>query len=138
MAERCRTWNHGENCGLLNSGGTRGFLCSCGHGKVGEAFSKVTAWKDFASHVTRVAINSLFLVPFLERTRQHIGRSGTERSKSKETESKRPKACAARGKCQRTKKCGGCGTVYYCSKACQTTHWKRHKSECGKNKRASA
>ena len=31
-------------------------------------------------------------------------------------------------------KCGGCGVVPYCSKACQTQHWKKpagaHKGEC--------
>jgi len=28
------------------------------------------------------------------------------------------------------KSCGGCRTVYYCSRACQTAHWPTHKSAC--------
>lgn len=30
------------------------------------------------------------------------------------------------------KRCGGCGTVGYCSKECQTEGWKEHKGECGR------
>eukprot|EP01084_Bolivina_argentea_P178801 309050_1 len=31
-----------------------------------------------------------------------------------------------------TKTCGGCKSVVYCSKKCQTNHWKSHKTECKK------
>ena len=31
-----------------------------------------------------------------------------------------------------TKKCTGCGTQWYCSKACQRGHWRAHKTECRK------
>eukprot|EP01084_Bolivina_argentea_P093741 168558_1 len=28
------------------------------------------------------------------------------------------------------KRCSGCKQVYYCSKQCQSNHWKQHKKEC--------
>ena len=40
--------------------------------------------------------------------------------------------CAAPG-CGATrglKRCGGCGTVRYCSEACSRVHWWAHKAEC--------
>ena len=40
--------------------------------------------------------------------------------------------CAAEG-CTNTqglRKCGGCGTVRYCSEACSRAHWRAHKAEC--------
>ena len=42
-----------------------------------------------------------------------------------------PKICVA---CQKEwrhmQKCGGCKTVYYCTRRCQRTDWKHHKDEC--------
>jgi hypothetical protein len=29
-----------------------------------------------------------------------------------------------------SKKCGKCKKVWYCSRECQTSHWKLHKSVC--------
>ena len=43
-----------------------------------------------------------------------------------------PRVCAAPG-CGAThglKRCGGCGTVRYCSQACCKAHWRAHKAEC--------
>lgn len=39
--------------------------------------------------------------------------------------------CAS-GPCRKvgTLRCGSCKTTYYCSKVCQTAHWKRHKLTC--------
>ena len=43
-----------------------------------------------------------------------------------------PRVCAAPG-CGAThglRRCGGCGTVRYCSAACSRAHWRAHKAEC--------
>eukprot|EP01084_Bolivina_argentea_P302278 521744_1 len=40
--------------------------------------------------------------------------------------------CSGCKQCKKTKKCGGCKFVYYCSRKCQTDHWKHHKAECKK------
>ncbi len=43
-----------------------------------------------------------------------------------------PRICAAPG-CGTTnglRRCGGCGTVRYCSEACCKAHWQAHKAEC--------
>ncbi|KAG2373471.1 hypothetical protein C9374_012078 [Naegleria lovaniensis] len=42
------------------------------------------------------------------------------------------KVCAACGKPNATKRCGGCHGVVYCSKECQVAHWKTHKVDCKK------
>ena len=31
------------------------------------------------------------------------------------------------------KRCKNCFAIYYCSKACQTEHWKEHREKCKKN-----
>ena len=43
-----------------------------------------------------------------------------------------PRLCAAPG-CTATRvlhRCGGCGTVRYCSAACSHAHWREHRTEC--------
>ena len=43
-----------------------------------------------------------------------------------------PRVCAAPG-CPSThglRRCGGCGTVRYCSEACSRAHWREHKVAC--------
>ena len=43
------------------------------------------------------------------------------------------KKCAAAGCSNKgVKKCSTCRATYYCCKACQKTHWKKHKKECYK------
>ncbi|KAL4586894.1 hypothetical protein LXL04_011541 [Taraxacum kok-saghyz] len=47
--------------------------------------------------------------------------------------------CAAKGGQRRcsgsaNRRCGGCGTVFYCSVSHQTSHWGVHKEECGRLK----
>ena len=44
--------------------------------------------------------------------------------------------CGLCGKACKELKCGRCGQVYYCDKACQRSHWKRHKPECAQRQRA--
>lgn len=38
--------------------------------------------------------------------------------------------CANGCRNEGTLKCSGCGSIVYCSKACQKSHWKTHKPTC--------
>ena len=56
----------------------------------------------------------------------------TETSAARPARPPAPRVCAAPG-CGATnglKRCGGCGTVRYCSQACCKAHWPAHKAEC--------
>ena len=51
-----------------------------------------------------------------------------------------PRVCAAPG-CGATRglrRCGGCGTVRYCSAACSRAHWRAHKGKCRRLQAAKA
>ena len=72
LAERCRTWNHGQNCEYL---ATRKVplsldcdedpLRGCGKGKaVTPEFRKGKAWRSAIPYVTRIAIGPLYGVPY--------------------------------------------------------------------------
>ena len=43
-----------------------------------------------------------------------------------------PRVCAAPGcgAMRGLRRCGGCGTVRYCSTACSRAHWREHRAEC--------
>jgi len=45
---------------------------------------------------------------------------------------RQPRMCAAPGcgAMRGLKRCGGCGTVRYCSEACSRVHWREHRAEC--------
>jgi len=46
--------------------------------------------------------------------------------------------CANCGSRDAKSACGGCLTVCYCDKACQTSHWPGHKRECKLTRRRHA
>ncbi|TDL19948.1 hypothetical protein BD410DRAFT_873356 [Rickenella mellea] len=73
LAERCRSWKHGENCEYESQGKIplaeameENPLCSCGRGKDVEGMSKVALWSKLAPYVTRIALSPLFSVSYLE------------------------------------------------------------------------
>ena len=43
----------------------------------------------------------------------------------------KPETCKAKN-CQKkgTSRCGRCKNVWYCSRQCQLSHWKKHKKKC--------
>jgi MYND finger len=134
MAERCRDWEHKKSCNFEHHVPGPA-LCSCGVGKVkGKDVCKV--WPHANDFVTRVAIAPLFASPYLEPS---IG--GPLCLNGRKTEPKPvflPDNDQTVGvKCQDcgkdgAKKCGGCGEVFYCSRACQRRDWKKHKTACQK------
>ncbi|KAJ8495750.1 hypothetical protein ONZ51_g1508 [Trametes cubensis] len=123
FVERCRTWEHGENCEYLARKQVPltlemevDPLCSCGRGKDVDSLLKVDEWKRYAPYVTRIAISPLFAVSYLET----IGR---------DPEAHKCSVCRGRGK-PKLKACSGCAKVRYCSQVCQKKDWHRHKPQC--------
>ena len=134
-------------------------LCSCGIGKVGDGLGQ-SKWKEAACFATRIAISPLYVAGYLESAKggplsqNTIKRlpSSRESSTTRESKDKRftvtevncPKAVGGKSyvvtevmKCHDcgkdgAKKCGACGEVYYCSRACQRRDWKKHKAACQK------
>ena len=53
-----------------------------------------------------------------------------EEGKEDEKKLYRKVECEVCGK-EDAKRCAGCGTVGYCSKACQAQAWKVHRNDCG-------
>ena len=51
-----------------------------------------------------------------------------------------PRVCAAQGctNTQHLRRCGGCGAVRYCSKACSKAHWRAHRAECRRLQKEAA
>jgi hypothetical protein len=132
MIERCRDWEHKDTCEYLKGSSEKGWMCSCGKGKATQEFLDVESWAEFAPNVVRFALSPLFPAPFIEQTRQHSLMKFDQVMKNLKLDIVENKACFGCGaSAGETKKCGGCGKVYYCGKDCQRRHWKWHKPECG-------
>jgi MYND finger len=123
FVERCRSWNHEENCEYKSQGKIPltqimevDPLCSCGRGKDVEGMSKAALWRDFAPYVTRVALSPLFAVSYLET----VGRDPA---------AYRCSLCRGKGK-PKLMTCSDCKKVRYCSRECQKKDWKTHKKRC--------
>jgi len=135
VAESCRTWQHNDRCeyrkrGIpaCNEDKRASPLCQCGFGKDLGTFATLAAWNEIQSQATRVAIYPLFPFghPDMSSGDIDIGKKILERAGGK------PDACAnCRGPGQSTLMvCSRCKKMSYCSKKCQTAHWRTHKPEC--------
>lgn len=124
LAERCRfSWQHTDKCEYRKKGtiplseeSDEDPLCSCGRGKDVACMNRNELWRPFAPHVTRIALSPLFAVSYLET----VGR---------QTSSHRCFVCRGNGQ-PNIRACSSCKKVRYCSKACQTKHWREHKTQC--------
>lgn len=137
LSERCRTWEHLPSCEYKKVGATvplsqklgEAVLCSCGKGKIPEAFLGLPGWKEAASkHAVRVGISPAFACPLVERTVDFAA------VMPREKEVARCKSCGKKegdlegeGKLRRCVRCRG---VFYCSGECQKKDWKKHRFEC--------
>jgi hypothetical protein len=122
-------------------------ICSCGKGKVGQEFRDVVKWRQFSGLVTRVAIQPIFPVPWLEAPRPIIAAADLNgERKTQNTPSTTPatnneaaamttkpmtNVCKVCSKEVAGKMCGKCKLVAYCSRECQAKDWKDHKKVCG-------
>lgn len=137
LAERCRTWEHGQNCEYLAEkkiplsleyDGDP--LCSCGKGKaVTPEFRSEIGWKSAIPFVTRIAIGPLYGVPYAEDVGRCIAGLIPENPLQPE------KRCQKCGSLEKPKLlvCTGCRDVSYCSTDCQKADWKAHKGICRKD-----
>jgi len=148
MVESARTWEHTANCEYKMEGIPRKGpipICSCGKGKVGQEFRDVVKWRQFSGLVTRVAIQPIFPVPWLEAPRPIItaaadnGGRKTQNTPSTNPATNNegtatkpmPNVCKVCSKEVAGKMCGKCKLVAYCSRECQAKDWKEHKKVCG-------
>ncbi|KAH9848283.1 hypothetical protein C2E23DRAFT_889144 [Lenzites betulinus] len=123
FAERCRTWEHTEDCEYLRRQQApltlepdADPLCSCGRGQDADGLLKVEQWRKYASYVTRIALSPLFPATYAE----NVGRAPEARK------------CAMCRESSVTglKACTGCTKIRYCSQGCQKKDWPRHKAQC--------
>ncbi|TLS27167.1 hypothetical protein PpBr36_04775 [Pyricularia pennisetigena] len=149
LAERCRTWPHGGDCEYKAAGATiplpgehgqqgggSAVVCSCGRGKLPEAFVALPEWDSTAAqYATRIAISPLFAVPFVEEV---VDKAVVEALKRKAEDldvADVVDMCRTCGRpesgTQKLNRCKACLEVKYCSVDCQRADWKtRHKREC--------
>lgn len=146
MVESARTWNHAEKCEYKTEGIPRMgsySICSCGQGKVGQDFKDVVEWSRFSADVTRIVIQPIFPVPWLDTVRRPILADGERKTKTRSmatatttaaTTTTKTKECNVCLKEDPGKKCGKCMLVAYCSRECQSKDWREHKKVCGLKK----
>ena len=149
FAERCRTWEHTPNCEylargipacLVLDGIEESPLCSCGKGRDLGAFGANPKWKLVHKEAVRIAIGPLFSFSFFEGFQAKVRDGASEKDRldvpNPSTRSpvitSDPDHCANCGASgQPTHQvCSACKKTKYCSRACQTSHWKTHKPQC--------
>lgn len=128
--ERARqTYTHTDDCTYANMSDTTLTLCSCGKGKdlppsfmrSIESANKVGARVPVHPLVYRAAISPLYAPPETSSFVENVRTVSAAVSASR---------CAKCGKGGKTLQCTRCRKVSYCSKECQKSHWKVHKSAC--------
>lgn len=157
LAERCRTWSHGEKCEYkrpracipLSVEHGKPVLCSCGQGKLPPAFTGLPEWETAARFATRVAISPTFAVPFVEELvdAAELGRAAATLKSSSSAAAADVQGLGGQvgamslSACRncgagpaknggQLKKCARCREVAYCSVECQKKDWKKHRMEC--------
>ena len=145
FAERARTTAHTSACNAAvqlqkqslrigEDATRRTHLCSCGV----DSSLVVDEWKPFAPFFTRLAISPLSASPCFDvmgGSTKPLRRpdEGTGNTTVAGSEGGTVGSCARCGKTNmKIQKCGRCRTVAYCSRECQTVHWKIHKPDCKK------
>ena len=146
LIERCREFEHTDSCDYATEipGSEITSNCSCGTGKImGDGLKELLgdSWTLFQPNVTRVAISTLFVPPYIESTRTFYNAfsHGAHMKMSIfryfgpiidepyiELKKLRCKVCWK----EKSKKCVKCKEVAYCSKGCQTKDLKEHKKYC--------
>lgn len=139
LAERARTWSHGEKCEYAKTGSIplslepgEQPLCSCGKGKLPKDFLSLPEWDRAAKHATRVAISPTFAVPFVEDVVDM--KAWEQGGRRLETPGEKCAACGAKegnsAQGGQLRRCKRCMRVRYCSAECQKKDWKKHRGEC--------
>jgi MYND finger len=124
MVEQARMWKHEPTC--VPQAAVP--ICRCGLGQVTSTFTDVKAWRKYAPYVTPIAISPIFPAPWLDETRRNIPEVRQAAINSGGIGD--VKECKVCGKVGARKKCGGCMNAVYCSRECQVTDWREHKTSC--------
>ena len=143
LSERCRTWKHLSTCEYLLKGipaCMEGFeespLCSCGKGKDLGNFGTRPEWKEFHSEATRIALSPLFsssINKMRPPMKTDVETASSSKSSSETSKSLTHWCANCSGPGQPTLlSCSACKQIKYCSRTCQKSHWKTHKSHCSK------
>ncbi|KAI3331261.1 hypothetical protein F4824DRAFT_504290 [Ustulina deusta] len=141
--ECCRNWAHRDSCEYaisgsipLNTENGKPLLCTCGSGKFPPNFiSNVPGWNGLSKYAVRATISPAFWAPFADD--MYSPELGDLGKKNVAGVGKTPVdgRCAS---CSKNKQadgggllnCARCMKVKYCSRECQRTDWKAHKSVC--------
>ncbi|KAI0547822.1 hypothetical protein F4679DRAFT_597235 [Xylaria curta] len=138
--ERCRDWTHQESCEYaisgsipLNAENGKPVLCSCGSGKFPPNFiSNVPGWSGLSKYAVRATISPVFWAPFADGVYSpDLGKKNVADVGKTSVDG----GCASCGKNKQADgsgllNCARCMKVKYCSRECQRTDWKAHKSVC--------
>ncbi|KAK4122017.1 hypothetical protein N657DRAFT_576867 [Parathielavia appendiculata] len=137
LAERCRTWMHGEGCEYVEAGRVpvsvaegEQVLCGCGMGKLPGEFISLPEWETTAQYATRVAISPVYASPLVEE----LISPDLAKAVAEEMTGKVVPKCRNCGNSEseevKLKKCLRCLEAMYCSTECQKKDWKKHRMEC--------
>jgi len=138
--ERCRDWAHRNSCEYaisgsipLNAESGKRVLCSCGSGNLPPNFtSNIPGWNGLSKYAVRATISPAFWAPFADDMYSpDLGEKNVADVKKSSVEV----GCASCGKNKQADgggllNCARCMKVKYCSRECQRTDWKTHKSVC--------
>ncbi|KAI1286158.1 hypothetical protein F5Y03DRAFT_380773, partial [Xylaria venustula] len=141
--ERCRDWTHRGDCEYaisgsipLNAENGKRVLCSCGSGKFPPNFiSNIPGWNGLSKYAVRATISPAFWAPFADDMYSpDLGNLG-KKNVADVGKTSVDGRCASCGKNKQTDgggllNCARCMKVKYCSRECQRTDWKAHKSIC--------
>ncbi|KAK4099165.1 hypothetical protein N658DRAFT_174868 [Parathielavia hyrcaniae] len=139
LAERCRTWMHGDGCEYVAAGRVpvsvaegEPVLCGCGAGELPVAFIALPEWEAAARYATRVAISPVYASALVEELiAPDLARAVAEEMAGKVVVVSKCRNCGKPGSEEvRLKKCSRCLEAVYCSAECQKKDWKKHRMEC--------
>ncbi|CAI7623202.1 unnamed protein product [Penicillium glandicola] len=136
--ERCRSWSHKSSCEYVKTGtiplstkfGER-VLCSCGEGSVPIDFMpEFAGWKELAKHSVRMVISPAFPSALVDKPIDLSLFSSASKASREDLNN-----CQVCGKDKQANgsalmNCSRCHKTKYCSRDCQKTDWKKHKTVC--------